>query len=124
VYTEAFSNNWANAPHRCLRSCVTAAAALEEQDVGETPNLDGVRETVRRFDALAVTRQTTGRIEAMSLWAGESVGAVKRIQPASEILRELIDEAELLLQSLGSEERCDERQEFTAAAAGASPAMT
>jgi hypothetical protein len=33
----------------------------------------------------------------MALYAGESVGAVTRIQPAAEILRELVDGATALL---------------------------
>lgn len=53
----------------------------------------GVRERVRRFDCPAATRDTTGPIEAMSLWAGQSVGAVTRAQPATEIRRELLAEA-------------------------------
>lgn len=34
------------------------------------------------------------------LWAGESVGAVKRIQPAAEIVEELAAEAERLADHL------------------------
>jgi NAD(P)H-dependent flavin oxidoreductase YrpB (nitropropane dioxygenase family) len=40
---------------------------------------------------------TTGSIEAMSLWAGESVAGVKKLQPAAEIIQELAVEAEKLL---------------------------
>jgi hypothetical protein len=46
VYTEAFSTNWPNAPHRCLRSSVAAAAASPGEVVGETPNLNGTRDVV------------------------------------------------------------------------------
>jgi NAD(P)H-dependent flavin oxidoreductase YrpB (nitropropane dioxygenase family) len=99
VYTEAFSTNWPNAPHRVLRSCLAAAEAFEGEVVGEQPSLDGPPETVRRFDCLTVTRETTGHLEAMSLWAGESVGAVRRIEPAADILRELVEEAERALRS-------------------------
>ena len=91
-----------DAPHRCLRSCVTAAEAFQGEVVGETPQLDGTRVAVRRLDSLAVNRGTTGLIEAMPLWAGESVSAVKRVQPAAEIVRELVEEAEPLLQSWGA----------------------
>jgi NAD(P)H-dependent flavin oxidoreductase YrpB (nitropropane dioxygenase family) len=94
VYTEAFSTNWPNAPHRTLRSCIAAAESFEGEFVGQTTDLFGASENVRRFDSSAVNRATTGRIEAMSLWAGESVGAVHRVQPAAEILRELVSEAE------------------------------
>jgi NAD(P)H-dependent flavin oxidoreductase YrpB (nitropropane dioxygenase family) len=97
VYTEAFSTNWPNAPHRVLRSCIAAATAFPGEVVGETPNVDGTRQTVHRFDTLAVDQGTTGAIDAMSLWAGESVGSVKRVQPAAEIVRELAGEAEELL---------------------------
>ena len=44
---------------------------------------------------------TTGTIEAMSLWAGESVGGVTRVQPAAEIVRELEAETERLLRRRG-----------------------
>ena len=46
---------------------------------------------------LGVDKTTTGTIGAMSLFAGQSVGAVKRIQPAAEIVRELIEEMEQAL---------------------------
>ena len=68
----------------------------------KTPDLLGLLESVRRFDCLAVMRATTGRIEAMSLWAGESVGAVKRVQPTADILRELVDDAAALLHASGA----------------------
>jgi NAD(P)H-dependent flavin oxidoreductase YrpB (nitropropane dioxygenase family) len=97
VYTEAYSTNWPNAPHRVLRSSVAAATACLGDVVGETPSLDGTREPVHRFDCLAIDRGTTGAIEAMPHWAGESVRAVKRVQPAAEIVRELAEEAEGLL---------------------------
>jgi NAD(P)H-dependent flavin oxidoreductase YrpB (nitropropane dioxygenase family) len=52
---------------------------------------------VHRFESLGVTDDATGEIEAMSLWAGESVGGVKRVQPAAAIVAELVEEAEALL---------------------------
>lgn len=94
VYTEAFSGGWPDAPHRVLRSSITAAEAFEGDVVGETTRLDGTRVPVPRFQAFVLDKTTTGTIAAMSLWAGESVGAVKRIQPAAQILRELVEEAE------------------------------
>jgi nitronate monooxygenase len=33
---------------------------------------------------------TTGEIEALSLWAGQSVGLARQTQPAAEIVAELI----------------------------------
>jgi NAD(P)H-dependent flavin oxidoreductase YrpB (nitropropane dioxygenase family) len=97
VYTEAYSTNWPNAPHRVLRSCVAAATAFAGDVVGETQSLDGTWGPVHLFDCLAIDRGTTGAIEAMPHWAGESVSAVTRVQPAAEIVRELAEEAERLL---------------------------
>ena len=65
--------------------------------VGETPSLDETREPLPRFYPEAINRGTTGTIEAMSLWAGESVGSVTRVQQAAEIVRELAEDAERLL---------------------------
>ena len=96
VYTEAFSVGW-DAPHRLLRSCVAAAEAFPGDVVGEVPSLDGTRKPLPRFAPEAINRGTTGTIAAMPLWAGESVGGVRRVQPAAEIVRELAVEAERLL---------------------------
>ena len=94
VWTETFSGGWPDAPHRVLRSCLAAAEAFTGDVVGETTRLDGTRVPVPRFQAFVLDKTTTGTIAAMSLWAGESVGAVKRIQSAAQILHELVEEAE------------------------------
>lgn len=98
VYTEAFSVGWPDAPHRVLRSCVAAAEAFPDEVVGETaPNETGERTPVARFASGHPMAGTRGAVEAMSLWAGESVGGVKAVQPAAAIVRELADDAERLL---------------------------
>jgi NAD(P)H-dependent flavin oxidoreductase YrpB (nitropropane dioxygenase family) len=101
IYTEAFSVNWPNAPHRVLRSSIAAAEAFQGDTVGETTRLDGTRVPVLRFAPLTVDHTTTGAIDAMPFWAGESVSAVMRVQSASEIVGELADEAERLLHQPG-----------------------
>jgi nitronate monooxygenase len=97
LYTETFSVGWEAAQHRVLRSCVAAAGALVGEVVGQTPSLDGTWVPLVRFESDAITAQTTAAIAAMSLWAGESVGGITRVQPATEIVRELAGEAERLL---------------------------
>ncbi len=96
VYTEAFSTGWPDAPHRVLRSCVEAARAFQGEIVG-WHSWFGERLPIQRFACLPVDTSATGAIEAMPHWAGESVGAVKRVQPAAEIVHELADDAEKLL---------------------------
>jgi NAD(P)H-dependent flavin oxidoreductase YrpB (nitropropane dioxygenase family) len=88
VLTEAFSEMWPNAPHRVLRSCIDAAEQLKEPLVGE---VDWAGETmpIPRFSVFSPTVDTRGRIECMALYAGQSVGAVTRREPAAEIVRDL-----------------------------------
>lgn len=99
VLTEAFSTGWPNAPHRVLRSSVEAAERFQGDVVGERvrPWAPDVRVPVPRFWALPLMKTTTGHIDAMSHFAGESVSGVKGVKPAGEIVRELAGEAEKLL---------------------------
>jgi NAD(P)H-dependent flavin oxidoreductase YrpB (nitropropane dioxygenase family) len=99
VYTEAFGAGWPiNAPHRLLRSCLQAAESFKGEVVGEGMDYyTGERYSIGRFETDGVHKGYTGAIEAMSLWAGESVGGVKKIESAADIVRELADEAEHLL---------------------------
>jgi hypothetical protein len=53
---------------------------------------------VQRFECVTALDGDTGAIDAMSLWAGESVGAVRRLQSAAETVRELTEEAQLRLE--------------------------
>jgi NAD(P)H-dependent flavin oxidoreductase YrpB (nitropropane dioxygenase family) len=84
VLTEAFATGWPDAPHRVLRSAVRAADEFE----GDVVGVLGDRE-VARFGALPPTAGVRGEIRAMALYAGESVDAVTRVQPAGEIIAEL-----------------------------------
>jgi NAD(P)H-dependent flavin oxidoreductase YrpB (nitropropane dioxygenase family) len=93
VHTETVSVGWPNAPHRALRSCVAAAEAFTGELVAEQVVGDQ-RRSVPRFASALPTRRTTGAIAATALAAGEPVGAVQRIQPAGDIVRELADVAE------------------------------
>jgi NAD(P)H-dependent flavin oxidoreductase YrpB (nitropropane dioxygenase family) len=101
VYTSAYRVGWPEAPHRVLRSAVAAAEALSDETIGERTSLDGTRVPVLRWASVVADRTTTGAIAAMSLWAGESVGAVRRQQPAGEIVAELVAEAEAALRGRG-----------------------
>jgi NAD(P)H-dependent flavin oxidoreductase YrpB (nitropropane dioxygenase family) len=96
VLTGAFHVMWPDAPHRVLRSCVEAAARLEAEIAGEV-EIGGQRIAVPRFGVPCPTRAASGHVEAMALYAGESVGAVRGVLPAAEIVREIADGAERLL---------------------------
>jgi NAD(P)H-dependent flavin oxidoreductase YrpB (nitropropane dioxygenase family) len=98
VYTSAFFRIWPDAPHRVLGSCIAAAQSLPDGPVGEL-ELGGQRMPVPRFAAPAPTRDATGRVDAMALYAGQSVGAVNRVEPAAEVLRAIAAGAEKLLRA-------------------------
>ena len=98
VLTEAFSVMWPHAPHRVLRACVEAAEGTTDAIVGET-DWGGRTMPIPRLAVVAPTAQTRGAIDAMALYAGESVGAVRRVQPAADIVRELDEGAQRLLQA-------------------------
>ena len=75
-------------PHRVLRSSVEAAEALTEEQAGIV-RLAGAEVPVPRFAPQPPTRESTGHVEAMPFYAGQSAGAVTSVQPAAEIVAEL-----------------------------------
>ncbi len=89
VVSEAFNVGLPEpGPHRVLRSSIAAAEALTDADAGVV-RLAGAEIPVPRFGAQPPTRDSTGVIEAMAFYAGQSAGAVAAVQPAGEIVAEL-----------------------------------
>jgi NAD(P)H-dependent flavin oxidoreductase YrpB (nitropropane dioxygenase family) len=85
--TEAFGVGWPNAPHRVLRSALAAAESAAE--VVATMNTDGAPTPVPRWGVSLPTRDTTGDIKAMALYAGQSVEAVHGTMTAADVVAEL-----------------------------------
>jgi len=79
--------------HGVLRSALEAAEAFDGSYVAE---FNG--EPVARFRGIPPFKGFTGNIGAMACYAGQSVGEVRGVQPAAEIVAELVDQAEKLLQ--------------------------
>lgn len=96
LLTETFSDMWPGAPHRVLQSSVEAANALGEDNAGWTDHGAG-RMPVPRFSPEPPSITTTGRIDAMALYAGQSVGSVTTREPAAEVVRSMAEGAERLL---------------------------
>lgn len=88
VLTETFSVGWPHAHHRVLKSCVSAVKAFEGDVIGER-DLAGVKKPIFKGSIALPTINTLGNVEAMALYAGESVGAVGSIKSAAEIMKEL-----------------------------------
>jgi len=89
VLTTAFGEGWPDAPHRVLKSALAAAEAFEGDVVGES-GAPGARQPVRRFSVATPSRQVEGRIDAMALYAGMGVGSVTSVQPAADLVAELV----------------------------------
>lgn len=86
--TTTFGLGWPNATHRVLQSCIDAAESLDTEMAGETTIGDTVLPMLR-FLPSPPTRGTTGRVDAMALYAGRGVGKVRRIESAGDIVRDL-----------------------------------
>jgi nitronate monooxygenase len=82
--------------HGVLRQAIEAADAFQGEYVAEIV-LDGELLQIARFRGVPPFKGFNGHIEAMACYAGQSVGDVKRVQPAADIMAELVDEAERLL---------------------------
>src|SRR5215472_2827449 len=101
VLTDTFGVWWPDAPHRVLRSAVNAAHALDDEQAGEVGDA-GQPFPIPRFAVVPPDRATRGHIDAMALYAGQSVAAVTAITPAAEVIREVAAQAEQLLSERGS----------------------
>ncbi len=96
VLTEAFAVGWPDAPHRVLRSALEAAEAFEGEVVGAA-GADRQSAPLPRLSARPPSREVTGAVEAMALYAGQGVGQVTRVIPAAQVVAELAEGAERLL---------------------------
>jgi nitronate monooxygenase len=99
VFTELFDGGWPDAPHRVLRnSTVTTWEQAGQPSPGERPG-EG-EEVAKRSDASKILRYAEdspkqdmiGNVEAMALYAGQSVGLVTKVQRARGIMQQLISE--------------------------------
>ena len=104
---DLFDGGWPAAPHRALRnSTINAWEAAGRPPIGQRAGADDVilryktRPDVLRYDSHTPGSDAEGDIEPGSMWAGQSVGTVRRVQPAAEIVREIMEEARTVLTGL------------------------
>lgn len=88
VLTTAFGAGWPDAPHRVLRSCVEAAAALPEAAPG-------------RWSPSPPTRSAVGPVNAMALYAGMGIGRMSAVEPAEQLARRLWAETVSAVETAG-----------------------
>jgi nitronate monooxygenase len=95
VLTTVFDGGWPNAPHRVLRNGTlddweAAGKPPPGRRPGEgEPVASRAGRPVVRYDDAQPTRDTTGSVELMAMYAGTSADAVQKREPAARILSRL-----------------------------------
>jgi nitronate monooxygenase len=96
-YPDLYDVDWPDSPHRALRN--STAEMWEAAGRPPLENRPGVGDVIAHFaSGEAIVRYepappmvgTTGDIEALSMWAGQSVALARRSRPAAEIVAELV----------------------------------
>jgi nitronate monooxygenase len=95
-YANLFDIGWPNAPHRAIHNSTAQAwEAAGRPPHGRRPGEGDVighfaaGDPIVRYETAAPMAGTTGDIEALSMWAGQSVALATRTQPAAQIVDEL-----------------------------------
>jgi nitronate monooxygenase len=100
VETTLFDGGWPDAPHRVLRNQVyrtwdaagrppTGLRPGEGEEIGRTPEGN----SIRRYSIASLLEGGSGNVDDFVIYAGQSVGLVSDVRPASDIVTTLIKEA-------------------------------
>jgi NAD(P)H-dependent flavin oxidoreductase YrpB (nitropropane dioxygenase family) len=96
-YPDLYEVGWSDAPHRALRNSTAAVwDAAGRPAAGSRPGEGDIiahfasGEAIVRYEPAPPMVGTTGEIEALSMWAGQSVALARQVQPAAQIVAELV----------------------------------
>jgi nitronate monooxygenase len=96
-YANLYEVGWPDAPHRAIHNSTAEMWELAGRPApGSRPREGEViahfasADPILRYSPAPPMVGTTGEIEALSLWAGQSVALAKRSQPAAAIVAELV----------------------------------
>jgi nitronate monooxygenase len=96
-YPNLYEVGWPDAPHRAIHNSTAERwEAAGRPPPGSRPGEGDViahfasGDGILRYSPAPPMVRTTGEIEALSLWAGQSVGLARQRQPAAEIVDELV----------------------------------
>jgi nitronate monooxygenase len=107
LYSELFDIGWKGTPHRVLRNSTTEnweqagrPAPGDRPGEGETiAEYPGGHPIVRYGDDLPM-EGVEGDLDALALYAGQSSGLTEEVQPADEVVEELVAETEARIDQL------------------------
>jgi nitronate monooxygenase len=100
VYTSCFDGGWPNAPHRVLTN--DTVAAWEAAGRPQSPDRPGEGDVVaidvqgrkrHRYHQAIPTVGASGELDAMALYAGQSVSLTSDSEPAADIVRAIAGRA-------------------------------
>src|SRR6056297_473011 len=103
-YDDLYDLVWPNAPHRALKNSTSEMwEAAGKPPLGERPREGDV--LARRPDGVEIPRYASavafaaleGEIEPLPLWSGQGVGLVNKVQPAAEIVQEIVKQAKAIV---------------------------
>jgi nitronate monooxygenase len=96
-YPNLYEVGWPDASHRAIHNSTAEMwEAAGRPPLGSRPREGEVLahfasgEAIVRYEPAPPMVGTTGEIEPLSLWAGQSVALARRTQPAAEIVAELV----------------------------------
>jgi NAD(P)H-dependent flavin oxidoreductase YrpB (nitropropane dioxygenase family) len=96
LYPNLYEVGWPDSPHRALaNSTARAWEAAGRPPLAQRPGYGDViarfasGEAIVRYEPAPPMVGTTGEIEALSMWAGQSVALARQTQSAAEIVAEL-----------------------------------
>jgi nitronate monooxygenase len=105
VRTTLFDGGWPDAPHRVLRnSTFTTWERAGQSPPGQRPNEGETiayytdNSSILRYEEHSPKHDMIGNVEAMALYAGQSVGLVRKTQKARDIVQELVHETVAAIQ--------------------------
>jgi NAD(P)H-dependent flavin oxidoreductase YrpB (nitropropane dioxygenase family) len=96
-YADLYEVGWPDSPHRALHNSTAEKweqagrpAPGSRPAEGDVVARFASGDPIVRYSPAAPLVGTTGEVEALSLWAGQSVALARRSQPAAEIVSELV----------------------------------
>ncbi len=103
-FDDLYDIGWPDAPHRALKNSTSQMwVDAGRPKLGQRPGEGDVLASstkggdVLRYQSKSPSADLTGNVEAISMWAGQGVSMVKEVQPACDIVRDIVDEAKVAL---------------------------
>ncbi len=94
-----FNIGWDNAPHRIIKNSTTEAwEKAGKPNVGNRPNENEIiarkqnGQPILRYSDDGPIAGTTGNVEALALYAGQTVGLISSVKTASQIMTDLVSD--------------------------------